>query len=361
MRVWSWAAAAALIAVTAVSCLDRSPSHRANAQATPSAAQEPAAKPSAPAENAKTPSSPAAGSAANAEAAPEETTHEIILEHADRVRYDNKTKDYSLTGGVVLRHEDGVLRAQTVQMNSETKQGFAVGDLSFADQQTTLTANRMEIDFDARTAVFKGDVRMVTQKKPEATGESGETAQPGTPASPGADTKQAEAKPEAAGDQAAVQPKDQAAADAKDKSEKEKPFKEYWQDRTEIRCPELEYSYREHRAVARGGITARQKDRTGRADEAVYTDRDELLVLSGNVEMKNERGETFRAKKITISVKEDWLEAEGAIGSRFLVDEEKEGEGKGGEKAPAAGKGAEGKAPSPPAPAGAPVKEGAGG
>jgi len=362
MRVWSWAAAGALIAVTAVSCLDRSPSHRANAQPPTPAAQEPAAKPSPAAENAKTPSPPAAGSAANAEAAPEETTHEIILEHADRVRYDNKTKDYSLTGGVVLRHEDGVLRAQTVQMNSDTKKGFATGELSFADQQTTLTANRMEIDFDARTAVFKGDVRMVTQKKPEATGESGETAQPGKPASPGAEAKQAEAKPEAAGDQGAAQPKDQAAADAKDKSEKEKPFKEYWQDRTEIRCPELEYSYREHRAVARGGITARQKDRSGHADEAVYTDRDETLVLSGNVEMKDERGQTFRAKKITISVKEDWLEAEGAIGSRFLVeDQKKEGEGKGGEKAPAAAKeGAESKAPSKPAPASSPADQAAG-
>jgi lipopolysaccharide assembly outer membrane protein LptD (OstA) len=357
VRVWSWAAAGALVVVTAVSCLDRSPSHRANAQPTTPAAQQPAAKPSPAPENTKTPA-PAAG--AKTEGAPEETTHEVILEHADRVRYDNKTKDYSLTGDVVLRHEEGVLRAQTVQMNSETKKGFAIGNLSFADQQTTLTANRMEIDFDARTAVFKGDVRMVTQKKPEATAEPGEAAPPGKAAAPGAEAKQAEAKPEAVGDKA-PQSKDQAATDAKDKREQEKPFREYWQDRTEIRCPELEYSYREHRAVARGGITARQKDRTGRADEAVYTDRDEMLVLSGNVEMKSERGETFRAKQITISVKEDWLEAEGAFGSRFLVEEEnKEGEGKPGEKPPAGAKGTEGKTPSAPAPAGAPAKEGAG-
>jgi len=40
------------------------------------------------------------------------------------------------------------------------------------------------------------------------------------------------------------------------------------------------------------------------------------------VEMENERGETFRADKITISVAEDWLEAEGALASRFLVEEE---------------------------------------
>jgi lipopolysaccharide assembly outer membrane protein LptD (OstA) len=359
MRVWSWAAAGALIAVTAASCLDRSASHRANAQVTP-ATQEPAAKASAPAEDAKAPSSSGSADAAKAEAPAEETTHEIILEHADRARYDNKTKDYSLTGDVVLRHEDGVLRAQTVQMNGDTKKGFAVGGLSFADQQTTLTANRMEIDFDARTALFKGDVRMVTQKKPEAEGAPVQETTPANAAAPGAETKQAEPKTEAPVDQAGGQAKE-AASDAKDKGEKQKPFREYWQDRTEIRCPELEYSYREHRAVARGGITARQKDRSGRADEAVYTDRDELLVLSGNVEMKDERGQTFRAKKITISVKEDWLEAEGAIGSRFLVEEEKgEGEGKGGEKAGAGAKEAEGKAPSAPAAAGAPAKEGAG-
>lgn len=303
MRTWSWIAAAALLVVTAVSCLDRTPAHRASAQPKSEADAAALAQTEGAAAAADT------GKPADAKA-DEKTTEEIILEHADRVRYDNKTKWYTITGDIVLRHEDGVLHAQSVRLNSETKKGEATGDLSFADEQTTLTADRLEIDFDARIGVFKGNVHMVTQRKPKDGTAAGEAGKP-------ADASQPAAKEQPA--------KDQPAPAANDKQDEEtKPLREYWEDRTEIRCPELAYYYREDRAVATGGITARQKDSSGRADEAVYTDKDELLVLSGNVEMKNERGETFRAKKITVSIAEDWLEAEGAIGSRFLVEEEKE-------------------------------------
>ncbi|UCH36518.1 MAG: hypothetical protein JSV65_09240 [Armatimonadota bacterium] len=307
MRVWSWAAAGAILLVTAVSCLSRAPSHRANAQPTAAAPAQPAA----PADENAAATAPAAAD----ETGGDKKTEEVLLEHADRVRYDNKTKEYTLTGDVVLRHEDGVLRAQTVRMNSDTKKGVATGDLSFADEETTLTAERLEIDFDARIGLFKGDVRLVTQKKPEA--EEG-------PAAAGGEQEQAPAPgAESEGETAGA-----------GEDEEAKPFSEYWEERTEIRCPELEYSYREDRAVARGGITARQKDRTGRADEAVYTDQDEMLVLSGSVEMKNERGETLRADKMTISIKDEWLEAEGAADSRFLIEEEEQGEAAPGEVAP---------------------------
>lgn len=314
MRAWPWAAAGALLLVTAVSCLNRSPSHRANAQpqtTAPAPEQPPAGGEAAPAAGAKP--------APAGEQAPEKTTHEVILDHADRVRYDNKTKDYTLTGDIVLRHEDGVLRAQTLRMNSETKKGVATGDLSFADKQTTVTANRLEIDFDARVALFKDDVRLVTQKKPEpgeAKTEAGESAN-------GAAAATAEAAPAEPAEGKTEGPPAEPAKGSGD-GEEAKPFREYWKDRTEIRCPELLYYYRDDRAVARGGITARQKDQRGRADEAVYTDKDELLVLSGNVEMENDRGETFRARKVTVSIAEDWLEAEGISDSRFLVEEEKE-------------------------------------
>ena len=352
MRAMRWAATGALVLATAVSCLDRAPSHRANAQAqaAPSAAEKSAAKeqaaPSAPEASAQKEQAPAASApkpAAAGEKAAEKTTHEVILEHADRVHYDNKSKEYAITGDVVLRHEDGVLRAQSLHMNSETKKGVATGDLSFADQQTVVTADRLEIDFDARIGVFKGDVRMVTQRKPEKTETKGEAKEPGAAAPAASQPKDSEAQAQPASEtknaEAKAAPAGAAAKEAGSNGtgEEVKPFKEYWEERTEIRCPELEYFYREHRAVARKGITARQKDRTGRADEAQYTDDDEMLVLSGNVEMKTEKGETFHAKKVTISIAQDWLEAEGITGSRFLV-EEKEGEkGKAGEEKAKAG------------------------
>jgi len=355
MRAWPWAAVVALLLVTAASCLDRAPSHRANAQPQAVAPEKP---PAAKEEPAASPAKPAA----EGEKSAEKTTHEVILEHADRVRYDDKTKEYALVGDVVLRHEDGVLRAQTLRMNSETKKGLATGDLSFADQQSVVTANRLEIDFDARIAVFEGDVRMVTQKKPENPEAKGAAAGTAAPAAEGkGEGTSAQPAPEATSETAskgeAAPPGAEAkkGAGSKEQGEEAEPFKEYWEERTEIRCPELEYFYHEHRAVARNGITARQKDRTGRADEAEYTDDDQRLVLTGNVEMKNEKGETFRAKKITISIADDWLEAEGVVGSRFLVEEEgkKAGEEKGAEgtKAKASGATPSAPAPAPSAPA----------
>jgi lipopolysaccharide assembly outer membrane protein LptD (OstA) len=348
MRAWLWGAVVAFLLITAASCLDRAPLHRANAQAQ---AVAPEKLPAPKEEAAASPAKPAA----EAEKPAEKTTHEVILEHADRAHYDNKTKEYMLAGDVVLRHEDGVLRAQTLRMNSETKKGVATGDLSFADKQSVVTASRLEIDFDARIAVFKGDVRMVTQKKPENREAKGKAAKPaaGSPTietqSEGAPAKPAGgAKGESAAKSEAASPATQAKNETQpNQGEEIKPFKEYWEERTEIQCPELEYFYREHRAVAREGITARQKDSTGRADEAEYTDDDQRLVLSGNVEMKNEKGETFRAKKITISIAEDWLEAEGITASRFLVEEEK----KAGEEKAAGGAEAKAKGAAPSAPA----------
>ena len=360
MRAWPWVAAGALVAVAGVSCLDRAPSQRASAQPK---AQAPADQPAAGAKAEPVKPQPAA-------AQPEEKkTHEVVLEHADRWRYDNNTKDYELVGGIVVRHEDGVLRAQTMRLNRETKKGYATGDLSFADEQTRITADRLDIDFDAREAVFKGDVRMVAQKKPatppagkpedkaNAQKEPGAAAESATPPAgkpedkanaqkePGAaaepatqpggkpeDKANAQKEPGAAAEPATQPGGKPSAVGAKGNDEEVKPFREYWSERVEIRCPELAYFYRDNRAVARGGVTARQKDRSGHADEATYTDDDEMLVLSGNVEMTDERGQTFHADKITISVSQDWLEALGAVSGRFLVEEE---EAKGEAAAPA--------------------------
>jgi lipopolysaccharide assembly outer membrane protein LptD (OstA) len=324
VRAWPWVAAGALVAVAGVSCLDRAPSQRASAQPK---AQAPTDQPAAGAKAEPVKPQPAAAQAE------EKKTHEVVLEHADRWRYDNKTKEYELVGGIVVRHEDGVLRAQTMRLNRETKKGYATGDLSFADEQTRITADRMDIDFDAREAVFKGDVRMVAQKKPAT-----------QPAGKPEGQANARKEPGAAAEPATQPAGNPSAAGAKGNDEEVKPFREYWSDRVEIRCPELAYSYRDNRAVARGGVTARQKDRSGRADEATYTDDDEMLVLSGNVEMTDERGQTFHADKITISVGQDWVEALGAVSGRFLV-EEKEAKGK---AAPPAG---ESKEPQPAPPA----------
>jgi lipopolysaccharide assembly outer membrane protein LptD (OstA) len=221
---------------------------------------------------------------------PPPETHDIRLEHADRYRYDEKTHQVELAGDVVLHHEDGTLRCAKITFDTETKKGEATGNPTFTDPENTVTGDALFIDFKARVAGFRGKVKLVRQpeKKPEP------------------EKKQPEKQPE---------PEAQPA-------EGQKKLEEYRQQKTTISADEIQYYYKEKRVVADGSVKAEQEKRTAWGDQAVYTDSDELLVITGNVRLETSGGESFRSQKVTISLKENWVEAQGNIESRFKISEE---------------------------------------
>jgi len=211
-------------------------------------------------------------------------THDIRLEHADRYRFDDKTNQVELAGNVILHHEDGTLRCDNISFNTETKKGEATGNPAFTDPENTVTGEVLFIDFKARVAGFRGKVKLVRQ-----------------PAKP-----------------ADAQPKE----DKKTNETEEDRLERYRQQKTTISADEIQYYYKEKRVVAKGNVKAEQEKRTAWAENAVYTDSDELLVITGNVRMETAEGESFRCEKVTISLKENWVEASGNIQSRFKITEE---------------------------------------
>lgn len=213
---------------------------------------------------------------------PPPETHDIQLEHADRYRYDDKTNQVELAGSVVLHHEDGTLRCGKILFNTKTKKGEATGSPTFTDAENTVTGEVLFIDFKARVAGFRGKVKLVREPKQPAETEA----------------KQGEA------------------------SEEEETLEKYRRQKTTIFADEIQYYYKEKRVVAKGNVKAEQENRTAWGDEAVYTDPDELLVITGNIRLQTAEGESFRCDKVTISLKENWVEAVGNIQSHFKVSEE---------------------------------------
>jgi len=222
--------------------------------------------------------------------------HDIVLEHADRYRYDEKSATVELAGDVVLRHEDGTLRCDKIVFNTKTKQGQASGNPTFADPRHTVSGEVLLIDFKARVAGFRGGVKVVRWPKGEQAGAGGPEAQAGK-------GEEKQGKEEKQG-------------------EKDKRLTEYEKEKTVITADEVQYYYREKRVLAKGKVKAEQEKRTAWADEATYTDADEILVVKGNVRIQTAQGETFQCSKATISLRENWIEAEGSISSRFRVSEE---------------------------------------
>jgi len=244
---------------------------------------------------AETPSPPAAAPSAGAQApakAGEEKTHDVFLEHADRLRRDEKTGDVVVVGKpVVLKHEDGIFTANEIRFNEKTKLGKATGPPAFKDPESSVTSDALEFDLDKRLAVFKGHVTMVVQRKKQP-----------APAPAAAEKGGQKAKEE----------------------EKTESIEAYAGEPTTITCDRLEYYYREKRAVAAGNVKAVQKRGTAEAESATFLVNDEVLTVAGNVRMTTDKGETFRCDKITISLKDNWLEAEGQVASHFKVTEKAE-------------------------------------
>lgn len=241
----------------------------------------PASPPAAPAPPAKQP-------------AAQEGQKDIYLDHADRIRVNNRTHDVEVTGAVALRHEDARFFADLIRFNTQTKLGTATGNLRFQDRETTITGSQVNIDFRERRAAFVGNVVMVTQKQPEAAALEGK--QPAAP------------------------PREKAGNHA----DEDRPLRSYREQKSTITCSRLEYSYRDKQAVASGGVKAVQRDRTAYGDKAVYSEQEDTLLITGNVRVENTKGETFRCDRVLISLGEDWLEAQGGVASHFLVKDEEE-------------------------------------
>ena len=92
-----------------------------------------------------------------------------------------------------------------------------------------------------------------------------------------------------------------------------------------ITCDTLSYDAHTRKALAKSNVVVKQKDRTLWADQGIYEEDSELVMLSGNVRIKNEgEGEVKsfeNADKVTVSTAgtDEWIDAVAKPGERIKM------------------------------------------
>ena len=94
---------------------------------------------------------------------------------------------------------------------------------------------------------------------------------------------------------------------------------------TTITCDSLSYDANAHKALAKDNVVVKQKNRTLWAEQGIYDESADLVVLTGNVRIKNEgEGEVKsfeNADKVSVSVAgtDEWIDAVAKPGERIKM------------------------------------------
>ena len=106
--------------------------------------------------------------------------------------------------------------------------------------------------------------------------------------------------------------------DEKAKEDAKKPM-EIWSDAM------ISYDQK-HYVYMTGDVYLKQKTQNAIADEAEFSDDDDMLILKGNVRYRNKDGERIDADRMTIYTEKNLYLAEGAVEGRALIPEKYEKE-----------------------------------
>ncbi len=206
---------------------------------------------------------------------------EVVDGHADVVKavWGNKT-EVLMVGNVRFISKDTTLTSDKVTYDKQTKTAVSPGKISITNPECDVTGSKGIAYFEKKLGIIEGDVTMLMKPK-------------------------------------------------KDETQDKDSIKAKMSEPTTITCPKLEYLYSSKIATATGGVVFKQQKRSAKADKAVYDGKKELLTLTGNpVEGVDEDGQTFKAPKVVISLKngDEWMEATGGFSGSFKVDLESEEE-----------------------------------
>ena len=256
------------------------------------------------------PAKAAPAAAPAAEPAADDEKDRVHVEQADQLRYDEKKKQYVLTGHVKFRHKDTLLYCDKATYDEDNDTAEAEGALRVIDPENVCTGDHVHADFkeEIKLMIITGNVVVVHQKKEEAAAKA-----------PANGAVKAEVGKGEAGK--AAQPAAGAAKPAGDDKGQDKAG-DFKKKKTTVYADKVEYWYDDAKKLAiataerTGQVRAVQEDKTAWADKAVYDQRPEVdeITVTGNVHVKTDKGDEFRCPKAVISVKDDWMQAEGVTG-----------------------------------------------
>jgi lipopolysaccharide export system protein LptA len=209
-----------------------------------------------------------------------------------QIRYDRfeYRGDIRKVENLQLRDGDTTAFSPYAEVDNKRKYAIATGELWLEDPRLNLKANKLQVWYaeNQKRALLTQNVRML------------------------------------------IKPRDTTDQPAEEEDDKLQEAKRY---PVEAECGQIEYFYRKKIAIITGGIKAVQRLKEGQerkltADRAEYDQKNEILVLIGNVMLEDPDGK-FKAPRLIVSVKEgeEWVRApEGGEGILYYTEEEEGGE-----------------------------------
>jgi lipopolysaccharide export system protein LptA len=197
---------------------------------------------------------------------------EVRIENADLWRTDRKARVHTLSGNVILVHGDATLRCGKVVYDQKANKATATGGVKVTTPSNVVEGDSADIDFGARVMRLRGEKGVRIVAVPRADSSTTEAAAP-----------------------------------------------------TTIVAKSLDYFYQDKRAEIAGPLTCVNRDQTLTGERAVWLADEETVTVTGGVRGKDDRGQTFEAPSVKISLREgaETLEAPN-IRATFLVEEEPE-------------------------------------
>jgi len=96
---------------------------------------------------------------------PTPTPKEVILEKADRIKYDSKGETFLASGKVVAIQGENRIQCEELSFNLKENRGTFSGGVVVVRGKTEIRAQTMEGDFDTELYQFQGQVELKKERK----------------------------------------------------------------------------------------------------------------------------------------------------------------------------------------------------
>jgi lipopolysaccharide assembly outer membrane protein LptD (OstA) len=247
-----------------------------------------------------------------------------VIINAPALKYNVRTEQLVAQGGVKLAQSNSILTAHALDADLRAKRAEATGNAklvraggslagtqdrvasALAQEDTTITAARMTFRWDTNEArAFDG----VTVTQPDKTARAKEGFYSETA---GRIELQGDVVVEQLSGEWLVKGK---VIDAPTDDTSKKALA----SKTTLTAARLVIELKARNMLAEEDVTVTQQARTATGNRATYTDKDKVVVVTGNVRMRDDDGSWLRADRVVISLIEETFEALGNVETEFRV------------------------------------------
>ena len=219
--------------------------------------------------------------------------------------FNPDTKKASLLGKVMLTKDKLTVTTDRLDLDLDANTAYFLSPCTFTEKGSTLSSLSAEAFFDDETINMYGSVE-VKQKNKDATAETAVYDDNSRAITLISDVRVGIAKLKNLMKEASAQ---------KYKSEEARIALVTY---TTVTCDRLEISADSGDANAFGRVHVFQNGKEAKSDQARYSEKDGLIVMTGNVSMKKE-GSWVLADKVNVSVDSEVFEAVGNVETTFTI------------------------------------------